>query len=175
MESNNNFESTLKKSKQRARKALQSQNFTEFFVLNDRRRVIEFLVTSKNTTLLEYYFLELLPQELREFAKLEIVNESDEKITHWYYTEELITLIFKMNWGNGAQETSIEIDSEQFEFLITNTSSIGIQMFNYKLCSTFLKNIVETQVDLITKTYQDIKEENFKYNSKNKKLTQFLQ
>ena len=62
MVSNNNFESTLKKSQQKAKKAIQNQRFTEFFVMNEQRKVIEFLLTTKDNLLLEYYFLNLLPE-----------------------------------------------------------------------------------------------------------------
>lgn len=175
MTSNNNFESTLKKSQQKAKKAIQNQRFTEFFVMNEQRKVIEFLLTTKDNLLLEFYFLELLPEELRDFATLEIKNEAEENINHWYFNDELIVLLFRIDWGDSKQEISMEIDSEQFEVLITNMESIGIRYFDYKLCNEFLKNVVKSQADMISNSFNDLKIENIKHSSRNKDLKNYLE
>ena len=176
MVSNNNFESTLKKSQQKAKKAIQNQRFTEFFVMNEQRKVIEFLLTTKDNLLLEYYFLNLLPEELREFASLEIKNEAEENINHWYFNDELIILLFKIDWGDNKQEISMEIDSEQFETLITNKESVfGIRFFDYKLCNEFLKSVIKSQAYMISKSFEDLKLENIKNTSKNKDLKNYLE
>lgn len=175
MEYSNNFESALKKSHQRAKKAIHNQRFTEFFVMNEQRKVIEFLLTTKDKLLLEYYFLELLPDELRSFATLEIKNEAEENITHWYFNDELIVLLFKIDWGNSKQEISVEIDSEQFEALITSKdSSFGVRFFDYRLCNEFLKSVIKSQADMISSSFEDLKIENTKESSKNKNLKKYL-
>lgn len=176
MTSNNNFESTLKKSQQKAKKAVLNQRFTEFFVMNEQRKVIEFLLTTKDKLILEYYFLNLLPEELRQFASLEIKNESEENINHWYFNDELIILLFKVDWGNSKQEISMEIDSEQFEVLITNVDSLfGVRYFDYKLCNEFLKNVIKSQANMISKSFEDLKLENTNNSSRNNNLKNYLE
>lgn len=174
MTSNNNFESTLKKSKQEAKKAMLNQQFTEFFVLNEQRKVIEFLVTSNNTTLLEYYFKQLLPEELRDFVTLQIQSESDEVITHWYFNEEVISLLFTIDWGDSKQEIFLEIDSEQFEMLITNQNGFGVRVFDYKLCNEFIKQVIKSQAKIIIDSYEELKVENSLKNSKTTNLKDYF-
>lgn len=175
MTSNNNFESTLRKTKQEAKKAVHNSNYTEFFMLNEQRKVIELLVTSKKKTLLEYYFLQLIPEEIRDFVTLNVKNDIEEDINHWYFEDEILVLVFGIDWGDSKQETSIEIDSEQFEFMTINQNGIGVRFFDYKLCNEFFKQVLHSQATLITKMFESVKEENLKEKNKaNFKLDKFF-
>ncbi|MFT4244663.1 MAG: hypothetical protein ACMXYB_04400 [Candidatus Woesearchaeota archaeon] len=175
MTSNNNFESTLRKTKQEAKKAVHNNNYTEFFMLNEQRRVIELLVTSKKKTLLEFYFLQLIPEEIRDFVNLYVKNDIEEEIHHWYFEDEVLVLVFSIDWGDSKQETSIEIDSEQFQFLTLNQNGVGIKFLDYKLCNEFFKQILHSQASMVTKMFQSLKEENLKEKRKeNFKLDKFL-
>ena len=163
---NPNFDSTLKKVKQKAQKAIRNRDFTEFFVLNKQRKVIEFLLTTQEKLLLEFYLHSLIPEEMREFVHLELRNEEEEKIIHWYFDEELVIFVLHIDWGDNKQEISIEVDSEQFEVLVANSGDLGIRILDYKMLNDFMVSFIRKQAEMISNTFNSIKEENEKAKNK---------
>lgn len=164
----NNFDYSLKKIRRKAQKAVKNQQFTEFFVLNKQRKVIEFLLTTDNRNLLDIFFKNLVPEELKDFVSVKLRDDSEEIINHWYFEKEVLVIVLSIDWGDNKQDISIELDSEQFEMLILNSSGLNIKVLDYKLLNDFLINFLKRQAESVTKTFNELKEDNLEQSNKEK-------
>ena len=173
MKKNNNFDSALKKLKAQAKKSINKQNITDFFVLNKQRKVIEFLLTTEEQLLLTYYLKSLVPEELVNFIDLRLKNELEEEIVHWYFEEEIIIVEISIDWGNQKQTISIEVDTEQFEMLIEYDSSLQVKALDYTMLSDFLSQFVQRQAKMITEVFEGIKLKNSK--KKERSMKDFME
>ena len=87
----------LRQFRRKSKRVVHKDLFTEFFYLNKGRRVIEFLKNEDKILSIESFFKEFMPQEFKDFVSVKILNDAEEEITSWYYDEENLTIVIKIN------------------------------------------------------------------------------
>ena len=131
----------LKQFKKRNKKLVNKDLITEFFYLNRSRKAIEFL-ESNGTLIIEDFLKKFLPREFQEFVGIAILSEEEEDIKTWYYNEEGLIIVLRVNWGFKKQEISFDINIENFIVTIiddTITRTVDYSMFNDYLISLMIR------------------------------------
>jgi len=154
-------ENILKKFKKKSLKSIKKETYTEFFYLNKSRRVLEFLVDEKDELLLNKFFKEFLPTEIREFCDLELLVD-DEEVRSWYYEDENLILKIVIKWGVNSQEIFVEVDIENFMVSLVNNEDFLVKNIDVDLFKNYLINFLINQTESLSKSYQKILGENKK-------------
>ena len=151
-------EKLLRHFKRKTKKTLSKNVFTEFFLLNKNRKIIEFL-NQENVLLIELFFKQLIPTDFREFVNIKILNEFGEDIFIWYFEEEILSLVICIKWGFKKQEISVEFDIENFtEKLIEISSdedekSKVLENINYKILNDYIISFLSNQAENLSKCF----------------------
>jgi len=155
-------ENILKKFKKKSIRTLKKETYTEFFYLNKSRRVIEFLVDENDELLLNKFFKEFLPREIKDFCDLELFVDDEEEIRSWYYEDENLILKIIIKWGINIQEIFTEVDIDNFMVSLINNEDLLIKNIDIELFKNYLINFVINQAESISKSYHKIILENKK-------------
>jgi len=131
---------------------LDQKRFTEFFLINEERKVIEFL-KEKNELLMSKFLKELLPRELEPFCYVKLLDDCGEEINCWYYEEESILLNVSVISGQENFELSIELDIELFMISVYMDDIICMKNVDVELFSNYLINFLSIQAKHLSKLY----------------------
>jgi len=145
----------LRQFKKKSKRAVNKDYFTEFFYLNKNREVIEFLSDNSNILVIETFLKEFIPEEFKDFIKIEVLNEEEEKIKTWYYTNENVIILIKVNWGFKKQEITVEIDMDNFEITILDDEKI-LKSFDYTMFNDYLISFLTIQARTLAETFNKI-------------------
>lgn len=143
----------LKQFRRKSKKIINKDLFTEIFYLNNDRKIIEFLI-QKDTLITELFFKEFLPIEFRDFIEIKILNDAEEQIKQWYFEEENLVIIIKVNWGKEIEEISIDLNIENFIINIINDKGIAIRQIDYNLFNDFLISFLTLQARKLTTRFK---------------------
>ncbi len=154
--SKDNVEKLLKKFKKKSKRTLKKEIFTEFFFLNKNRKVIEFLLDESENLLLNNFFKELLPKEIKEFCELKLVSD-DEEVKTWYYDDENLIIKIDILWGINKQEMFLELDIDNFTINNIKNESFLFKYVDVDLLRNYLINFVINVSKKISKDYNAIK------------------
>ncbi len=146
----------LRRLRKKSKKALLLNTYTEFFAINTRRKVIEFLTNNRDELLYNVFFKEFLPREIKDFCNLRIVNDVGEEIRNWYYDDENLLIKVDINWGFGKQEIAIEIDVDNFCVSLFKDEEVVARNVDIELLSEFLVSFAVLQAEKIAITYNKI-------------------
>lgn len=149
----------LKQFRKKSKRLVNKDLFTEFFYLNRKRRVIEFL-DNDGTFVMETFFKEFLPHEFRDFVSIRIVNDVEEDINNWYYDEENVAIIVTVNWGFKKQEYSVEIDIENFVVTVIDEEQNLMKKVDYVLFNDYLISFLTLNARNIAQTYDVLVQKN---------------
>lgn len=152
----------LRKFKKKSKKILSKDKYTEFFIINTQRQVIEFVCDEEEKLLISSFFEEFLPNEFKDFCKLSIVNEMNEEISKWYYDEEDLSIKMSINWGTNKQEISSIIDIENFFITLSANEEVYARSIDIDLLNNYIVNLVTTQAMHISKIYKKVFGKNLK-------------
>ena len=155
MERGTSTDFILKQFRKKAKRAIKKDLFTEFFYLNRERRVIEFL-NHNDILAMNNFFKEFLPQEFREFINIKILNDSEEEIKTWYYTEEDLVLVIEVNWGIKKQEISIEVDIELFNVSIIDQDQNILKSIDYEMLNDYFISFLTLQARNLARTFETL-------------------
>ena len=132
--------------------------FTEFFYLNRDRRVIEFLSDSENDKvfIIESFFKRFLSKELRPFVEVRILNDLEENIRNWYYEDENLVLLLKINWGFKKQEISLDVCIENFVVTVLDDSETMIRKVDYVMLNGHFISFLTLQARGLSEIYENL-------------------
>ena len=145
----------LRQFKKKSKKVIEKNYFTEFFYLNRERSIVEFL-KHKDILAIEYFFKHFLPSEFRDFVKIEILNDVEEKINQWYFNNENLVLLIKVNWGFKKQEISVEINIENFIVTAIDENSQVIRGVDYTLLNDYFISFLTIQARTLAETFKNL-------------------
>lgn len=145
----------LRQFKKKSKRVVNKDYFTEFFYLNKNREVIEFLKDS-NGYILENFFKEFVKEEFKEFVEINILNENETPINLWYYNEENLVLVIKINWGISKQEISVDIDIENFEITIINDNGKIKKSIDYTMFNDYLISFLTIQARNLSESFKEM-------------------
>ena len=145
----------LKQFRKKSKRIVNKDYFTEFFYLNKDRKVIEFL-SSNEILCMETFFKEFIPAEFRDFISFKILNDNEEKIKNWYYDEENLVFVIKVNWGFKKQEISIDLNIENFTVSVISEEGIAIQEVDYTLFNDYLISFLTIQARTLAETFEKL-------------------
>jgi hypothetical protein len=143
----------LRQFKRKSKKYVNKDFFTEFFYLNKGRSVIEFLETNSKKLVIEEFFKEFLPNDLKSFVSLRLLNDMEEKIKTWYYNDENLILVISINWGFKKQEISIDIDMENFIISIIDDKQKVVRDIDYAFFNDYLISFLTLQARTLAQSY----------------------
>lgn len=146
----------LKQFKKKSKKLINKDYFTEFFYLNKNRKVIEFITNQDEELIIETFFKKFIPEDFKEFVKLKILNDSEEEIKNWYYTDENLVFVIAINWGFKKQELSIDIDIDNFIITVIDEKGNVMKNIDYTLLNDHLISFLTTQARNLAETYRKI-------------------
>ncbi len=146
----------LRQFKRKSKKLISKEFFTEFFYLNRERRVIEFLSINK-VLAVEHFFKEFLPTEFRDFVEIEILNDIEEKINTWYFNNENLVILLKVNWGFKKQEISVDIAIENFIVTVIDENNQVLRDVDYVLLNDYFISFLTIQARNLAETYKKLK------------------
>lgn len=152
MERNDKTTSILRQFRKKSKRIVNKDFFTEFFYLNRNRRAIEFLYDDEQL-ILEDFFKKFLPSDFREFVELKILNDSEEEIRTWFYENENMVLLIKINWGFRKEEISIDVDMDNFSVTSIDDKGLVIKQIDYYLVNDFLISFVTNQANALSETF----------------------
>ncbi len=98
MEREDKTNSILRQFKKKSRRIMNQGVYTEFFYLNKDRQAIEFLVFGESL-IMDNFFKAFLPEDFRDFVKIKLYNDEEEKIKTWFYENEDLVIVIEVNWG----------------------------------------------------------------------------
>lgn len=127
--------------------------FTEFFYVNEDRQVIEFL-KDKDMFIMEAFFKNFLPAELREFSTIRIYNDSEEEIRQWFYESENVVIAIRISWGFKKQEMYVEIDAENFYVNALSEEGELVKNIDPSLLNDYLISFLTGQAKTISTLYK---------------------
>ncbi len=148
--------SILRQFKKKTKRIVNKNLFTEFFYLNKEREVIEFLY-HEDDLIINQFLKKFLPKELSEFVELKIFNDEEEEIKSWYYNDENLVLIIEVNWGEGKQEISMEIDIENFNITIVSDKGFFAKTVDPILLNDYFVSFIGIQANAISQTFNNLK------------------
>ena len=146
----------LRQIKKKTKRLIKKEFYTEFFYLNQNRRVIEFLVNEDEKSAIEIFFKEFIPEEFRNFIKIKILNEDEEPINSWYYDDENVVLVISVNWGFKKQEISIDIDMDNFVITVIDDKEKVEKNIDYTMFNDYLISFLTIQARTLSETFQKI-------------------
>ncbi|MFW6285576.1 MAG: hypothetical protein ACOC16_00225 [Nanoarchaeota archaeon] len=163
MERTDKTNSILRQFKKKSKRVINKDFFTEFFYLNRHRRAIEFLF-NQDELILEEFLKKFLPLEFQDFVELKLLNDSEEEIRTWYYDNENLVLVLKINWGFRKEEISIDVDIENFCVTSINEEGFVFKQIDYYLLNEFIISFITNQANNLSKTFENIVDNKKKQN-----------
>lgn len=152
----------LKQFKKKSKRAISKDYFTEFFYLNKERRVIEFLLVPgfEDELMIEHFFKEFISEDFRDFVELKVLNSDEEKIRTWYFDDESLVLVLRINWGEKIQEISLDIVIESFVVTVLSDKEDGtipLREVDYTLLNDHIISFLTTQARTLSETFEKLK------------------
>jgi len=145
----------LRQFKRKTKQIVRKDFFTEFFYINRERRVIEFLPLDEILAI-EHFFKEFLPTEFRDFIEIKILNDVEEEINTWYFDNENLVLLIKINWGFKKQEISIDIAIENFIVTAIDENNQILRDVDYVLLNDYFISFLTIQARSLAETYKKL-------------------
>jgi len=145
----------LRQFKRKSKKLIKKDFFTEFFYLNRERHVVEFLPQNEILTV-EYFFKEFLPVEFRDFVEIKILNDQEEEIKTWYFDNENLVLLVRVNWGFKKQEISVDIGIENFIVTAIDENNKVLRDVDYVLLNDYFISFLTIQARTLAQTYKKL-------------------
>jgi hypothetical protein len=152
MERGNTTDFILKQFRKKTKRIVKKDLYTEFFYLNRGRRVIEFL-QHEEVLSMNVFFKEFLPESLKDFIKVKILNDSEEEVKTWYYDEEELVLVIEVNWGKKQQEISVDIDIDNFAITIIDQDQNMSKSIDYVMFNDYLISFLTLQARNLAQTF----------------------
>lgn len=147
----------LRQFKKKSKRALSKDFFTEFFYLNQKRRVVEFLFSENDSLIIEDFLKEFLSEELKDFVSLRVLNDNEEEIQTWYYPTEDLTLAIHIDWGDKSQEISINVNIENFVVTTINEDEKVNTQIDYTLLNDFIISFLTTKGRELSEIFNKLK------------------
>ena len=148
----------LRQFKRKSKRILSKDSYTELFLVNKERDVVEFL-TQDDNLIVNLFFKEFLPNELKDFVEVKIHNEDEQPIKTWYYNDENLVLIISINWGKKQHEISLDIDIENFAVTFIDENKKSVIKLDYNLLSDHIISFLTIQVRKLAKEFKLITKE----------------
>lgn len=148
----------LRQFKRKSKRILSKDSYTELFLVNKERDVVEFL-TQDDNLVANLFFKEFLPNELKDFVEVKIHNEDEQPIKTWYYNDENLVLIISINWGKKQHEISIDIDIESFAVTYIDENKKSVIKLDYNLLSDHIISFLTIQARKLAKEFKLITKE----------------
>lgn len=148
----------LRQFKRKSKRILSKDSYTELFLVNKERDVVEFL-TQDDNLITDLFFKEFLPNELKDFVEVKIHNEDEQPIKTWYYNDENLVLIISINWGKKQHEISIDIDIESFAVTFIDENKKSVIKLDYNLLSDHIISFLTIQARKLAKEFKLITKE----------------
>ena len=148
----------LRQFRKKNKRTINKDLFTEFFYLNRDRKVIEFLpeAEKEGKFIVESFFKKFLARELRTFVEVKILNDVEEEIKNWYYEDENLVLLIKINWGFKKQEISLDVCIENFVVTILDDSDSLIRKVDYVMLNDHLISFLTLQARALSEVYENL-------------------
>jgi hypothetical protein len=145
----------LRQFRKKSKRVINKDYFTEFFYLNRDRRVVEFL-KQNDKLVVEEFFRQFLPEEFRNFVQVKILNDIEEEINTWFYEQETLVVLLKVNWGFKKQEISIDINIENFMITIIDENEQLIREIDYTLLNDHIISFLTLQARNLAQIFERI-------------------
>lgn len=155
----------LRQFKRKSKRIIQKDLFTEFFYLNRERQVVEFLPNENKGLVIQDFFKQFLAEEFRDFVDLKILNDCEEEIKTWYYDQENLILVLKVNWGFKKQEISLDINIENFFITIIDESEKIIRKIDYVLLNDHMISFLTLQARTLSQIFEKLSDKDLKNKS----------
>ncbi len=145
----------LRQFRKKSKRVINKDYFTEFFYLNRDRRVVEFL-KQEDKLVINEFFKQFLPEEFRNFVEVRVLNDIEEEINTWFYEQETLVLLLKVNWGFKKQEISIDINIENFMITIIDENEQLIREIDYTLLNDHIISFLTLQARNLAQIFEKI-------------------
>lgn len=145
----------LRQFRRKSKRIVNKDLFTEFFYLNKNRRIIEFL-SQDETLVYEEFFKQFVPDEMKGFIKVRILNDLEDEINIWYYDAENLTIVIDINWGFKKQEISIDVNIENFCVSAIDQQGVIVREVDYTMLNDYLISFATIQARNISETFENL-------------------
>jgi hypothetical protein len=147
----------LRQFRKKSKRTVNKDLFTEFFYLNRDRRVIEFLKEGDSDDfVIQNFFKKFLAKELRPFVEVNLLNDVEEPIKNWYYEDENLVLLLKINWGFKKQEISLDVCIENFIVTVLDDNESILRKVDYVMLNDHLISFLTLQARNLSEVYENI-------------------
>lgn len=145
----------LRQFRKKSKRLVHKDLFTEFFYLNKDRRVIEFL-SQDDQLVVQSFFNQFLPDDMKGFVKIKLMNDMEEEIKVWYFDSENLVIVLDVNWGFKKQEVSIDMNIENFCITVVEESGMAVRDIDYVMFNDYLISFFTAQARTLAKSFETL-------------------